>query len=173
MKKLVVALAAVPLMGCLQGQESFDVSETQAVDFPGLPAAAQVAQASATTESHMQIDLRSQLAALGGQPSSAVFSQNALSGTALAVIAHVRATISTADGSMPDVVWSDAEVPVDSTEIELPQALSGDQFLEYLEEGPVNVDFVLTGSIPTQEMTLTHTLHGHMTVPVDESLSKL
>src|SRR5215475_12151412 len=116
MKTLVAVLAAVPLMGCLQGQESFDVSETQGVDFPGLPAAAQAA-VSATTESHMQIDLRKQFASLGGQPSSAVFSQNGLSGSALALIAHVHATISAADGSMPDVVWSDAEVPADSTEV--------------------------------------------------------
>jgi hypothetical protein len=170
MKRLVAVLAAVPLMGCLQGQESFDVSETQGVDFPGLPAAAQAALVSATTESHMQIDLRKQFASLGGQPSNAVFSQNGLSGSALALIAHVHATISAADGSMPDVVWSDAEVPADSTEVELPSALSGDQFLKYLEQGPVNVHFVLTGSISTQPMTLTHTLHGHMTVAVDEKL---
>jgi hypothetical protein len=169
--RLIAALAAVPLVGCLQGQESFDVSETQAVDFPGMSGATPKAvQGSATTESHVQIDLRKQFASLGGRPSSAVFSKNGLSGSALAIIAHVHATISTADGSMPVALWSDADVPAGSSEVELPSVLSSDQFLEYLEEGPVDVHFVLTGSISTQPMTLTHTLHGHMTVPVDEKL---
>ena len=172
--RILVALAAVPLIGCLQGQESFDVTQTQTINFPGLPPAlAQAVQGARTTETHMRIDLRSTLASLGGQGDlSGVFSKNSLSGSGLAVIAHVRATISASDGTMPDLLWSEADVPADSSEIELPSSLTSEQFLKYLEEGPVDVLFTVTGDIPKQPTALTHTISGHVTIGVNEDLSK-
>lgn len=170
--RILFALAALPLIACVQGQESFDVTETQTVNFPGLPAAAvQAIQGARVTESHVRVDMHSAFDSLGGQGAlNAAISQNSLSGSGLALIDHVRATIATSDGKLPELLWSEADVPTNSSEIELPSSMSADQLVKYLEEGPVDIYFYVTGDIPTAPMSLTHTIRGHMTVAVDQKL---
>jgi hypothetical protein len=173
--KLIAALATISLVGCLQGQESFDVSSTESVTFPGLPvAAAQIAPGALSTDSHLLLDVHDNLAALSHQGAlSAAFSQHTLTGDGLSQVSHVRATIESADGTMPVVLLSDADVPAASSEVQLPLSIPGDQLLEYLGEGKVDIHFFLNGSLSPDSLKLTHTLTGHVTIAVNGSVTKL
>ncbi len=173
--KLIAALATIPLVGCLQGQESFDVTSTDAVTFPGLPAAAaQAIPSGQSTDSHLLVDVHENIAALRQQGVlSAAFSQNSLTGDGLAQVGHVRATIASADGAMPVALLSDTDVPAASNEVQLPLSIPGDQLLQYLGEGKVDIHFFLVGNISADSVKLTHTLTLHMTVAVNEPITRL
>jgi hypothetical protein len=123
----------------------------------------------------MNLDLHKDFASLGGNgPLSAALAHNALSGSVLAQVAHVKATLVATDGSKPMVVMSDADVQPGTTgAAELPLSITSDQLVEYLTEGPVDIQFSVVGDIPTGPVTLTHTLEVRMTSAVDESATKL
>jgi hypothetical protein len=48
--------------------------------------------------------------------------------------------------------------------------ISTGELLDYLQEGAVALHLYATGTLPTQPITLTHTLEAHVTVAVHKSL---
>ncbi len=184
MMKIHAALIALALVACVKGQEEVDITNTRQVTFPGIPAQTQIqapAQAQsrgspaapATTDSIVTFDVHDGFAALRGMgPLTAAFSTHTLSGADLGNVTHVRAVIRTTDAVMPERLLSETDVVSGSSEVALPLAMTDSEILAYLMEGPVDVHFYLKGTLPTQPITLTHTLGGRLTVAVDGPLAK-
>ena len=176
MKTLALSLA-VALAACTNGQGEVDVTSTHTATFPGAPAAVAglpIADADMTTEADVTVNVKSELDSLDGIGAlSAVISENAVSGANLAVVEHITVTIATLDGHMPAATFADVAVPSGSTSIELPAMMSGTDVLGYLKEGQVVLHFTLTGKIPEQPITLTHTLVAHLNIAVASSLASL
>ncbi|MBV9947792.1 MAG: hypothetical protein JOZ69_13135 [Myxococcales bacterium] len=167
-------LAIAPLAGCTHGQGEVDVSSTNVASFPVAPAALQ-AQANAsgdvTTEASIVLDLKDELASLGDLGSlSAEVSKNSLSGAGLGFIHHIRATLETADGALPETLATEADVPPATAELDLPLAVSSAALLRYLTEGKAVLHFYVTGQMPDRPFTLTHTLIAHVNVAVHRSV---
>lgn len=171
--KRFVALLAIVVGACTQGDAEFDVTQTHVASFPGVPASVlarstpgQVLTASAP----ITLDARSELDQFGNLGSMTLsISENQLSGTDLGLLQHVSATIATADGKMPSQPLSDVDVPAGSTLVNLPLLLSDADVLQYLMEGPITITLTVSGTLSAQPLTLTHTIVGHVDVAVDKS----
>ncbi|HXN31834.1 MAG TPA: hypothetical protein VN894_08235 [Polyangiaceae bacterium] len=175
--KRYIALFAIALAACTNGQGEVDVTSTNSATFPGVPLSAgegQLRAESVTTEAPLALDVQSDLASLSNLGAlTGVISKNSISGADLSVVRHIRATIETADGKMPAQLASDVDVPADSTEVELALSMSDAQVLDYLTEGKVVIHFYVTGTIPDRPITLTHTLVAHMGIAVKGSVWNL
>jgi hypothetical protein len=126
---------------------------------------------STTTDASLTLDFQDDLASLGNLGAlSATISQNSVSGTDLNVIRHIRATLATKDGTIPEQVASDVDVPEASTEVELPLLISDSQLLAFLSEGKVVLHVYLTGSIPEHPFTLTYMLMAQVSVAMKGSI---
>jgi hypothetical protein len=169
--KRFIALFAVALGACALGQGQVDVSTSKSATFPGAPAGKDLAGVSTTTDASLTLDFQDDLASLGNLGAlSATMSQNSVSGTDLNVIRHIRATLATKDGTIPEQVASDVDVPEASTEVELPLLISDSQLLAFLSEGKVVLHVYLTGSIPEHPFTLTYMLMAQVSVAMKGSI---
>ena len=171
--KIIPAVIAVALVGCVAGREQVEVTRTQVVTFPGVvPDAHEPSATDArATDALVKLDMHQDLAALRALGSLVgTFSTNSLSGPGLADVTHVRVTIATTDGALPVRLLSEADVPGGSRQVELPLSMTGDQVLDYLAEGEVEVHFYITGGIPPSPIALTHTLDGRVNVAVEGSV---
>jgi hypothetical protein len=113
--KPYIALFAIALAGCTNGQADADVTANNVAMFPGAPAPAAgqpLAAQPMTTDGSVTLDLQQDLASLSnvGTP-SAVISKNTVSGPDLAVVRHIKATIAAEDGKLPARLVSDVDVP--------------------------------------------------------------
>jgi hypothetical protein len=175
--KFSFALFAVALGACAVGQGEVDVSESRTATFPGAPAgvsAHALEGVPVTTEAEVTLDLKKDIASLSELGTLTVdISKDSLSGTVLESIRHIKATIASADGTMPAQVASDVDVPEKTTEMELPLLISGTELVAFLAEGPVTLRLSLTGTIPPQSFTLQYALIAHVNVAVNNSISKL
>ena len=166
------ALAACA--ACTNGQGEVDVIADRVATFPGIPQAQALAGVVMTTDAVVSFDEHDDLASLGkvGVVHTTIV-ENSLSGSDLAFVTHVHATIADDDGAMPEVLLSDVDVPVNASEVALPLALSDDQVVSYMGEGKVDIRLELTGTIPDRPMTLTHSIVAHVSVDVAGSVTKL
>jgi hypothetical protein len=174
MMKRHIALFAIALAGCTNGVAEVDETTSNVATFPGAPAAA-AGQLSAdlTTDAIVTMDVQKDLASLNGLGTlTLTISKNAVSGADLAFVKHIKATIEAQDGTMPIELASDVEVPPHSTEALLPLQISDARLLEYLTEGKVAVHLYLTGNLPQQTMSLTHTMVAHLNIAVKASAVK-
>jgi hypothetical protein len=175
--KTCIALFAIALAACTNGQGQADVTMENTVSFPGAPAGTPdvaLTSMSLTTDGAVTVNVQDELESMGKLGTlSATVSKNALSGASLAAIQHIRTTIATADGKMPEELLTDVDVPQNSTEIDLPLLISDGEVLDYLKEGKVSIHFYVTGMITQQPITLTHTLIAHVDVAVQSSVLKL
>jgi hypothetical protein len=172
-----LALLAVALGACTNGQGEVDVTSSHVASFPGahlgarglqLSSETQTSDAQVTLDLKKDLDSLSQLGTLTG-----TVSKNTVSGPDLSRIQHIKVTIATDDGKIREQTLSDMDVPKSSSEIELPLLISSSQVIEYLTEGKVDLHIYLTGNISEQPLTLTHTLVAHMDVAVKGSVLKL
>ena len=167
-------LLATALAACTQGQGELDISETHVATFSAMGANSPL-QALAThaqsVDTTIYLDLRKELSTLGdiGSPSLKV-TKNEITGSALANLQHFAVTIASKDGTLPETPLSDVDVPANSTSIDLPLLISPGELLNYLKEGSVALHLFATGTLPTQDITLTHTFDGHVDVEVHKSL---
>ncbi|HEY4013243.1 MAG TPA: hypothetical protein VGM06_07885 [Polyangiaceae bacterium] len=159
---------------CTSGQGEVDVIADRVATFPGIPQAQALAGVVMTTDAVVSFDEHGDLASLGKVGTfHATIVKNSLSGSDLAFVTHVRATIAADDGAMPEVLLSDVDVPASATEVALPLALTDAQVVSYLSEGKVDIRLELTGTIPERPMTLTHSLVAHVSVDVAGSVTTL
>jgi hypothetical protein len=171
--KTYLALCAFALGACAVGQGEVNVTENRVATFPGAPASALVGE-SVTTDAEVTLNLKPNLESLMNVGAVTVdISKNSISGPDLAAIRHVRATLATKDGKIPEQVASDVDVPEKSTEFDLPLVMSDAQILAYLSEGPVILHVYLTGNIPKQSFTLEYALAAQLGVAVNGSISNL
>jgi hypothetical protein len=171
--KTCVGLCAFALGACAVGQGEVNVTENRVATFPGAPVSAVVGE-SVTTDAEVTLDLKSNLDSLTNLGAVTVdISRNSISGADLATIRHIRATLATKDGKIPEQVASDLDVPEKSTELDLPLLMSDAQILAYLSEGPVILHVYLTGNIPEQSFALEYALAAHLDVAVNGSISNL
>jgi hypothetical protein len=176
MMKTYIALFAVALAACTNGQAEVDVTATTAALFPGPPAdvRGQVPTEAMTTDGVVTLDFQKDLASLANMGTlTAVISKNAISGPDLSFVDHIKATIATEDGKIPEQLAFDVDVPRNTTELELALLISDSQVLDYMTEGKVAIHFYLTGTIPPRALTLTHTMIAHVSVAVKGSVLKL
>jgi hypothetical protein len=181
MKRTVIALFAIALAACTNGQGQADVTLQNTVVFGGaddagvaLPSNVMIPNVDVTTDGEISIDCESELASMGKLGSlSATVSKNELSGDGLLQMQHIRATIASADGALPEQQLTDLDVPENTTSIELPLSMSDAKVLDYLEEGKVTIHFYVTGLPTTQPIMLTHTLVAHVDMAVQGSVTNL
>jgi hypothetical protein len=174
--KPYIALFAIALGACTNGQGEVDVTTSNSATFPGVPAsvAANLHGQSVTTEASVPVDVQKDIASLSNLGAlSAAISKNTIAGPDLSVVQHIKATIETADGKMPEQLASEVDVPNGATEVELGLSMSDAQMLDYLSEGKVVLHFYLTGTIPDRPITLTHTMVAHIDIAVKGSVLKL
>ncbi len=172
-KTHLAPLCALLLGACAVGQGEVNVTENRVATFPGAPASALVGE-SVTTDAEVTLNLKSNLESLTNLGAvTADISKNSISGTDLSAIRHIRATLATKDGKLPEQVASEIDVPEKSTEVDLPLLMSDAQVLAYLSEGPVILHVYLTGNIPRQSFTLEYALAAHLSVAVNGSISNL
>jgi hypothetical protein len=175
--KPYIALFAIALVGCTNGQGEVDVTATNVATFPGAPvgtAAEALATESLTSDAIVTLDVRRDIASLRDMGTlSAVISKNAISGSDLSFIRHIKATMAAKDGKMPVELVSDIDLPPNSTDVELALLISDARVLDYLSEGKVDLHFYLTGGIPDRPLMLTHTMTAHMSIAVKGSVLKL
>ncbi|MGA2451168.1 MAG: hypothetical protein ABTD50_21110 [Polyangiaceae bacterium] len=167
-------LLAATLAACTEGEGQLDVSEVHVATFPAFAATGPLQSLMAQPQSVdtvIYVDLRSELSTLGdlGSPSMTV-TKNEVSGTAVANLQHFAVTIAARDGTIAEKPLSDVDVPPNSTSVELPLLISTGELLDYLKEGSVALHLYATGTLPTQPITLTHTLDAHVAVAVHKSL---
>lgn len=178
MKKLIALFtlattAAMALAGCAAGQGQVDVSTSHTATFPGITpdAAKLLPPGDMTTNAAVTLDVSKDIAQLSGYGKiTATISKDSVEGSDLAFIHRIKATILTTDGKLPAVLLADVEVPANSQEVPLTALISNDQILNYLAEGQVSLEFELTGAIPAQPVTLTHSLVAHLDVAMQGSL---
>jgi hypothetical protein len=168
-------LLATALAACTQGEGQLDVSEVHVATFPAVVATGSAEQALMTqaqsVDTIIYVDLRSELSTLGdlGSPSMTV-TKNEVSGSAVANLQHFAVTIASRDGTIAEKPLSDIDVAPNSSSVDLPLLISTGELLDYLQEGAVALHLYATGTLPTQPITLTHTLEAHVTVAVHKSL---
>lgn len=171
-----IAVFVLACAACTNGQGEVDVTASTVVTFPAPSAALQRQAASVdsvTTESIVTLDLQKDIASLSDLGTLSVAGlQNALSGADLGYVRHVKATIAALDGKLAEQLLCDVEVPTDSASVQLPLSISDSQVLAYLKEGKVSLHFFVTGKVPDQPLTLTHTLIAHMDVAVQRPVVK-
>jgi hypothetical protein len=177
MNKMQIAWALAALSvcaACTNGQAEIDVTADHVATFPGAPQAQALAGIVMTTDAVVTIDAHDELSSLGdvGKVHTTI-AKNEISGSDLGFVQHIRATISADDGSLPEVLLSDTDVPANATEVALPLAIADEQVVSYLSEGKANVHLELTGTIPDHAVTLTHSLVAHVSVDVAGSVTKL
>jgi hypothetical protein len=175
--KTYIALIAVALGGCTNGQGEVDVTTTSVATFPAVSTAStaqSLGDEMSTTNAEIVLDVHKDLQSLStlGALTGAI-SRDVVSGSDLSFVRHVKTTIATVDGRMPAQVLSDAEVPQDAAEIDLPRLITDALILEYLKEGKVAIRLSLTGSLPERSITLKHTLVAHMNVAVQGAVTNL
>ena len=183
MKRTVLALLGICLAAaaCTNGQGQADVTLQNTVVFGGagdagvvVPAGVTLPDTAVTTDGEISIDCQSELASMGKIGTiSATVSKNQLSGDGLLQMQHITAMIASADGSMPEQLLTDLEIPQNTTSIELPLSMSDAKVLDYLEEGKVTIHFYVTGQPTTQPIMLTHTLVAHIDMAVQGSVTNL
>jgi hypothetical protein len=177
MKTYIALFATAALFACTNGQGEVDVTTTNVATFPAAPAAAagpRPTTETLTAEAEIRLDVHEDLKSLANLGTlTGAISRNAISGSDLSFVQHIKTTIATQDGRMPAQVLSDADVPQDAPEIELPRLISDDLILEYLKEGKVAIRLSLTGSLPERSLSLKHTLVAHLNVAVQGSVTKL
>ncbi len=184
MKRTILALlgiAALATSACTNGQGQADVTLQNTVVFGGvgdagvaLPANVMLPNVAVTTDGEISFDCQSELASMGKIGTlSATVSKNELSGNGLLQMQHIRAMILSADGSMPEQLLADIDIPENSTSIDLPLSMSDAKVLDYLEEGKVTIHFYVTGLPTTQPIMLTHTLVAHIDMAVQGSVTSL
>jgi hypothetical protein len=175
--KRSIALFAIAFAACTNGQGQADVTMENTVTFGGVPAGTPdipLPNVAVTTDGSIALDVKGELASMGKLGSlSATVSKNQLSGESLVQIQHIKTTIATVDGTIPEEVLTDVDVPANSTAVELPLLISDAHVLDYLEEGKVTIHFYVTGIPTRQPIALTHTLVAHVDVAVQGSVLKL
>ncbi|HSY22772.1 MAG TPA: hypothetical protein VK841_11685 [Polyangiaceae bacterium] len=179
MKRTAIALFAIALAACTNGQGQADVTLQNTVVFGGMgdagvavPSNVMLPNVAVTTDGEISIDCESELASMGKIGTlSATVSKNELSGDGLLQMQHIKAMITSADGSLPELLLTDLDVPENTTSIELPLSMSDATVLEYLEEGKVTIHFYVTGLPTTQPIMLTHTLVAHIDMAVQGSVT--
>jgi len=177
MKRTVIALFAIALAACTNGQGQADVTLQNTVVFggagdAGIPSGVALPNVAVTTDGEISIDVESELASMGKLGTlSATVSKNELAGDGLLQMQHIKAMITSADGSLPELLLTDLDVPENTTSIELPLSMSDATVLEYLEEGKVTIHFYVTGLPTTQPIMLTHTLVAHIDMAVQGSVT--
>ncbi|MDP9036192.1 MAG: hypothetical protein M3O50_15435 [Myxococcota bacterium] len=177
MKTTIIGSFVLACAACTNGQGEVDVTASTALTFPAAPAAAQRLAASldsVTTDTVVTLDLKKDLASLSDLGTLSVSgSASALSGADLAYLRHIKATVAAADGSMPEQLLCDVDVPRNATTMGLPLSIGDSEVLSYLKEGKVSLHFFVTGTVADKPLTLTHTLIAHMNVAVQRSVVKL
>jgi hypothetical protein len=179
MKRTVIALFAIALAACTNGQGQADVTLQNTVVFGSVgeagvavPSNVVLPNVAVTTDGEISIDCESELASMGKIGTlSATVSKNELSGDGLLQMQHIKAMIVSADGSLPEQLLTDLDVPENTTSIELPLSMSDAKVLDYLEEGKVTIHFYVTGLPTTQPIMLTHTLVAHIDMAVQGSVT--
>jgi hypothetical protein len=179
MKRIAIALFAIALAACTNGQGQADVTLQNTVVFGGagdagvaIPSDVVLPNVAVTTDGEISIDCESELASMGKIGTlSATVSKNELSGDGLLQMQHITAMIASADGALPEQVLTDLDVPENTTSIELPLSMSDAKVLDYLEEGKVTIHFYVTGLPTTQPIMLTHTLVAHIDMAVQGSVT--
>ncbi len=175
--KTYIALFAVALGACTNGQGQADVTMDNPVTFASAPAGVAdvpVPAISSTLDGLVTVDVHDELESMSKLGTlTATVSKNALSGASLAAIQHIRSTIASEDGTMPVELLADVDVPAGSAALDLPLLVSDAQLLDYLQEGKVSIHFYVTGALSPQDIVLTHTLVAHVDVAVQGSVLKL
>ncbi|MDP9150818.1 MAG: hypothetical protein M3O36_12880 [Myxococcota bacterium] len=177
MKTTIIGSFVLACAACTNGQGEVDVTASTALTFPAAPAVVQQQAASleaVTTDTLVTLDLQKDLASLSDLGTLSVSgSESSLSGGDLAFLRHIKATVAAADGTMPEQLLCDVDVPRNATTMGLPLSISDSQVLAYLKEGKVSLHFFVTGAVSDKPLTLTHTLIAHMNVAVQRSVVKL
>jgi hypothetical protein len=168
---------ALALSGCTNGQGEVDVTTSNVATFPAIStvsAGQQLAGETLTTNAEIRLDVHKDLQSLSSLGAlTGAISKDAVSGSDLSFVRHIKVTIATLDRKMPIQVLSDVEVPQNAAEIDLPRLIDDELVLEYLREGKVAIGLSVTGSLPERSLTLTHTLVAHMNVAMQGSITKL
>lgn len=165
LKYLSVALFCV---SCVSGTAEEDLSKTSSLTLPGVP----VNLSSTTVDQQLPIDVHDTLSKLNdyGGVSFAVNENSIASDNSLSFIQHMKITIASDDGSMPEDILSDADNSQSNNKVNFPVVMSSDKLFSYLAHGKCLLHFYVTGNIPTTETTLTHTLSVHVKDSVSKSL---
>jgi hypothetical protein len=173
--KMYCALFAIAFTACATGQGEVDVTTSHDAAFPGVPAdvASRMPPGGVTSEADLTLDLKDDIDSLAkfGTVSAAI-TKNTISGSSLAVVRHITVTMATQDGKMPVQPFADVQLSRDSTDVELVSRMGDAQVLAYLREGKVVLHLTLTGNIPEQSLSLTHTLVAHVNIAVNGSVLK-
>ena len=170
--KIAIALFATATVACISGNASMDLRSVEDATFAPPPGAATAARSS--TESDVTLDLHADLESFAAVGKLDVrITTDALAGADLAFVDTVTETIASSDGAMPAQLLAQAVVAAGSTETDLVPALTDDQILAYLREGPATVHVEVTGALPARPLTLTYTLGAHVEIAVDSSIAKL
>jgi hypothetical protein len=158
--------AALLCVSCVSGTAEEDLSKTSSFTLPGVP----VALPSATVDQSLPIDVHDTLSKLKdyGSISFAVNENSLSSDNTLGFIHHMKITIASNDGSMPEETLSDTDVVQSNNKLNFPIVMSSDTLFSYLSNGKCFLHFYVTGNIPTTETNVTHTLSVH----VQDSVSK-
>ena len=144
-----VAAALSACAACTNGQAEVDVTADHVATFPGARRRKRLAGIVMTTDAVVTIDAHDELSSLGDVGTvHTTIAKNSVIGSDLAFVQHIRATIVANDGTMPEVLLSDTDVPANATEVALPLAIGDEQVASYLGEGKANVHLELTGYDP-------------------------
>jgi hypothetical protein len=171
-----IGLFAVGLFACTNGQGHVDVTSEDIVTFPA-PSAVTGAQshedAALTTDAELTLDLHGDLQSLSNLgPLSGSVSKDTVSGSDLAFVRHIQATIGSSDGTMTSSLLCDVDVPRGVTSFDIPRLISDGLLFEYLSEGKVIVNLAVAGDLPPRQLTITHTLVAHMDIAMQGSVAK-
>ena len=170
-----VALLTLAVAACANGVGEVDENFSAVAIVPGASPALLAAFGGdeVTVDAPLVLDEKSELSSLGdlGALSLSV-SKNSLSGPDLSGVRHVKATIGSKDGKIPQQLAAEADVPAGSTEVELPLLIDDHQLLDCLTEGPAVIHLLLTGAISEKPLTLTYTLAARVNVAVKGSVLK-
>ena len=182
MKKTIITtmfLLMVIAVACVSGTAQDDVSVTKSISFPGtntlLDSGTSIVNViPVTTEQSTSFDVSDSVSKLSdvGDVTLSV-NQSTLSGD-VGFIRHVKIMLSPTndDPSRPPVVLVDADAS-DPNTLQLPIALDTATLTDYLSQGSVTLDVILTGTIPSEDVMLTDFLSVHADVGVKKSLSDI
>lgn len=167
---LLIAACAV---ACFQGSTSDDVSLSKSISFDTPPVPAAVGLNGQTLSAGTSVDISSALSNLSniGNLTLSIPTDSLSSSEDLSWVQHITITVQPEDNDMPPATLVDTNVSATNS-INLPTVLSSDEINQYFSEsGGVNVNFALTGTLPTS-FTSNPSLVWNLTVHANISINK-
>jgi hypothetical protein len=169
----LASIIALALTGCVAGSASEDLTINNTLYFDGSSESFVKARSEVEplpTETFYQsfpVDVSNVVSKLEKYGNlNVVVDQNTLTGNA-SFVSHIQITLSN-ESQSTDLVVCDVDVNPLSQTNSFPVLATGAQLLSYLADGSTNINFAITGTIPTSPIDLQSTI----VLTVSDSVSK-